>query len=53
MQAQLEIKSAMNEFADALDKTPSGKLKKQALREAGAGDRTWDREAAGHRLPVR
>ena len=38
-------------LAGELDKTPSGKLRKQALRDAGLGERTWDREAAGYEVP--
>lgn len=41
------------EFVAALDKTPTGKIRKQALREAGATPATWDREAAeGPRRPA-
>lgn len=35
------------EVVDALDKTPSGKVRKQALRGEGITAATWDREAAG------
>ena len=35
------------EFADALPKTPTEKVRKAALREAGVTGATWDREAAG------
>jgi len=34
------------EFVPALEKTPTGKVRKQALREAGVTAATWDREAA-------
>ena len=37
--------------AEQLDKTPSGKLRKQDLRDGGIGDAARDREAAGHVLP--
>ena len=32
----------------ARDKTPTGKLQKVALREAGVTDSTWDRESVGY-----
>jgi crotonobetaine/carnitine-CoA ligase len=38
------------EVVAELDKTPSGKVRKQALRDAGTGATTWDREAAGYEL---
>jgi len=38
------------EFADALPKTPTGKVQKYPLRERGTGPLTWDRERAGIRL---
>ncbi|MPY94056.1 MAG: AMP-binding protein [Acidimicrobiia bacterium] len=38
------------EVVAALDKTPSGKVRKQALRDAGVASSTWDREAAGYQL---
>lgn len=41
------------ELANTLDKTASGKLRKQDLRDAGPGPRTWDRETAGYKLPRR
>jgi crotonobetaine/carnitine-CoA ligase len=41
------------EFAPALDKTASGKLRKGDLREAGITAQTWDRESAGYRLARR
>jgi crotonobetaine/carnitine-CoA ligase len=31
-----------------LDKTPSGKVRKQALRDAGVTADTWDRESVGY-----
>jgi len=42
---------------DALPKTPTAKIQKAALREAGRTEPTWDREAAGivlkrERLPT-
>ena len=42
---------------DALPKTPTAKIQKAALREAGRTEHTWDREAAGivlkrERLPT-
>ena len=41
------------EFADGLPTTESGKVQKYKLRESGVTARTWDREAAGHRLKSR
>ncbi|MGE0732722.1 MAG: AMP-binding protein [Acidimicrobiia bacterium] len=38
------------EIVDALDKTPSGKVRKQSLRGDGITPATWDREAAGIEL---
>ena len=38
------------EVVAELDKTASGKVRKQALRDAGLTPATWDREAAGYRL---
>jgi carnitine-CoA ligase len=32
---------------DALPRTPTAKIEKVKLREAGITDDTWDREAAG------
>jgi crotonobetaine/carnitine-CoA ligase len=39
------------EFVAELDKTPSGKVRKQALRDTGVADTTWDRQAAGYLVP--
>jgi crotonobetaine/carnitine-CoA ligase len=39
------------EFVTALDKTPSGKIRKQALRQGGVANATWDRDAAGYVVP--
>jgi crotonobetaine/carnitine-CoA ligase len=36
------------EFVEELDKTASGKIRKQALRDAGVGPDTWDRESVGY-----
>ena len=36
------------EFVSELDKTPTGKLRKQDLRDAGITNATWDREAFGY-----
>lgn len=41
------------EIVNALDKTASGKLRKQALRDQGLGGATWDRESVGYELPRR
>jgi crotonobetaine/carnitine-CoA ligase len=38
------------EFADALPRTPSFKVKKAELRAQGVTEATWDREAAGIKL---
>ena len=38
------------EFVDELDKTPTGKLRKQDLRDAGITNTTWDREAFGYEV---
>jgi crotonobetaine/carnitine-CoA ligase len=38
------------EFVEALPKTPTEKVRKTALREAGITVATWDREAAGYRV---
>ena len=35
------------ELVDALPETPTGRVRKFALRQRGVTDRTWDREAAG------
>ena len=36
------------EFVNELDKTASGKIRKQAIRDAGVTPDTWDREAVGY-----
>ena len=43
------------EFASGLEKTETGKIKKQLLRQSGINPRTWDREtgAAGEIVPPR
>lgn len=38
------------EFVEALDKTPTGKLRKQDLRDTGITSETWDREANGYEV---
>lgn len=38
------------EFVTELDKTASGKVRKQAMRDAGVTDSTWDRESVGYRI---
>ena len=35
------------EFLDALPKTPTERIQKYLLKEAGVTPTTWDREAAG------
>ena len=39
------------EFVPALDKTPTGKLRKQDLRDEGVTPETWDRESVGYVVP--
>jgi len=39
------------DFVDAFPTTPTGKIRKVALRGAPLGDETWDREAAGITVP--
>ncbi len=36
------------EFVTELDKTASGKIRKQAIRDAGVTESTWDRESVGY-----
>ena len=36
------------EFRAELDKTASGKIRKQAIRDAGVTENTWDRESIGY-----
>ncbi|HAF69268.1 MAG TPA: acid--CoA ligase, partial [Acidimicrobiaceae bacterium] len=36
------------EFVAELDKTASGKIRKQAIRDAGVTDNTWDRESISY-----
>lgn len=36
------------EFVTELDKTASGKIRKQAIRDAGVTSETWDRESVGY-----
>jgi crotonobetaine/carnitine-CoA ligase len=38
------------ELVDELDKTPSGKVRKQAARDAGVTPTTWDRESVGYTI---
>ena len=38
-------------FVPEIERTPSGKIRKQALRDAGIRPSTWDREAAGYVVP--
>jgi crotonobetaine/carnitine-CoA ligase len=38
------------EFANELPKTPTGRVQKNLLREAGVTKATWDREKAGYRI---
>jgi len=39
------------EFVTDIERTASGKIRKQAIRDAGVTERTWDREAAGYVIP--
>ena len=39
------------EFVSELDKTPTGKLRKQDLKDAGVTEATWDRESTGYVVP--
>ena len=39
------------EVVGALDKTATGKIRKQDLRQAGVTASTWDRESAGYTVP--
>lgn len=38
------------EFVTELDKTASGKIRKQALRDGGVTDATWDRDSVGYTI---
>ncbi len=38
------------EFVESLPKTPSEKVQKGKLREAGITENTWDREKAGYKV---
>ena len=38
-------------FVDDIERTASGKVRKQALRDRGVDDTTWDREKAGYVVP--
>ena len=39
------------EYVEELDKTPTGKLRNQALRDAGVTETTWDRDTIGYEVP--
>ena len=39
------------EYVSELVKTPTGKVRKQALRDAGITQDTWDRESIGYVVP--
>jgi crotonobetaine/carnitine-CoA ligase len=39
------------EFVTDIERTASGKIRKQAIRDAGVTARTWDREAADYVIP--
>ena len=38
------------EFVSDIDRTASGKIRKQALRDGGLTGRTWDRQRAGYKI---
>ena len=38
------------EYVDALPKTPTSRVQKNKLRDAGVTPETWDREAAGYQV---
>jgi crotonobetaine/carnitine-CoA ligase len=39
------------EFVPDIERTASGKIRKQAIRDTGVTSKTWDREAAGYVVP--
>ncbi|MCP5025843.1 MAG: AMP-binding protein [Actinomycetia bacterium] len=39
------------EVVGELDKTPSGKVRKKAMRDLGITDTTWDRDSVGYMVP--
>lgn len=39
------------EFVSDIERTPSGKIRKQALRDAGIKPTAWDRESVGYVVP--
>jgi crotonobetaine/carnitine-CoA ligase len=39
------------EFVEGIERTASGKIRKQALRDAGVQAQTWDREREGYVVP--
>jgi carnitine-CoA ligase len=39
------------EFVEQIDRTASGKIRKQALRDMGVSGQTWDREREGYIVP--
>ena len=54
--AQLIPRFAVPRFIEAVTEIPksaTGKIQKEPLREAGITNRTWDREAAGYKVPRR
>lgn len=38
------------EFVESLPKTPTDRVQKNLLREAGITENTWDREKAGYKV---
>lgn len=39
------------QFVEEIERTPSGKIRKQAIRDAGVTAKTWDRESVGYVVP--
>lgn len=39
------------QFVEEIERTASGKIRKQAIRDAGITSRTWDRESVGYVVP--
>lgn len=39
------------EFVPDIERTPSGKIRKQAIRDTGVTSKTWDRESVGYVVP--
>ena len=39
------------QFVEEIERTASGKIRKQAIRDAGVTAKTWDRESVGYLVP--